>query len=92
MRQRFIPAQTVEWVHAADAILVEHGAVRGRKFYVRRHHARWRAERLIRLMVELRLHERWELKQHVERRPQGYTWTVEYFGGQHGRDTAAADR
>lgn len=80
-RQRWIPARTVDWVHEADGILLEHGAVVGQVVLPRRHQARWRAQRLIKLMVDLRLHERWELKEHTERRPGGWGWSVEYMGG-----------
>jgi len=81
VRQRWIPAETVQWAQDADEILLEHGAVQGRTIYEHRHQARWRAQRLIRLLVELRMRQRWELKEHTERRHGGWTWTVEYLGG-----------
>lgn len=74
----------VNQVHAADDILMEHGAVQGTDAYDARHKARWRAQKLIRYMVELRIHERWELKEHTERRGDGWVWTVEYVGGDRG--------
>jgi hypothetical protein len=80
IRHRWIPAREVEWVKSANAIMLEHGAVYSSRLYPKRHVARWRAERLIKLMVELRLHQRWELRQHVERKAGGYIWAVEYLG------------
>jgi hypothetical protein len=33
-------------------------------------------------MVDLKLHERWELSEHVERRgDDGWLWTIQYFPG-----------
>jgi hypothetical protein len=83
-RQRWVQRRTVDWVHEADSIMLEHGAVVGTGVLEHRYQARWRAQRLIRLMVELRLHERWELKEHTERRPAGWGWSVEYVGGANG--------
>jgi hypothetical protein len=88
VRHRWIPARMVEWVQGANAIMLEHGAVHGGNVYDKHHEARWRARKLIRLMVELRLHERWELKEHVERRRDGFVWSVEYVG-QHQRGKGA---
>lgn len=80
-RQRWIPRRTVDWVEQANKIMLEHGAVTGRALLAKRYQARWRAQRLIKLMVDLRLHERWELAEHTEQRPGGWVWTVEYRGG-----------
>ena len=83
---RWIPKRTVDWVRDADRIMLEHGVVQGRALVAKRYQARWRAQRLIKLMVELRLHERWELSEHTEQHPTGWVWLVEYRGGgQHGR-------
>jgi hypothetical protein len=85
VRARWVPKHKVEWTYEANEILLKHGAVKGRGVYDKRHVARWRAQRLIRLMVELGLHERWELKEHTEARAGGgWTWSVEYLGGSHG--------
>ena len=80
VRQRWIPRGRRDWALASDRIMMEHGAVFGTSVYSQRHHARWRAQSLIRLMVELRLHERWQLAEHVERRDGGWIWSVEYKG------------
>jgi hypothetical protein len=80
VRRRWIPSRTVEEVRAADAVLVEHGSVYGTVVYDSRHKARWKARRLIDLMVDLRFHQRWELREHVERRQGGFVWAVEYLG------------
>lgn len=79
-RQRFIPTVTREWVLEADGIMLEYGAVVGRTVLDKRYKARWRAQRLIKLMVELRLHERWELQEHTEFAHGGWKWLVEYKG------------
>lgn len=81
VNRRWIPAGTVEWAKRANRLMLEHGAVSGARIYEKRHQARHRAQRLMRLMVELRLHERWELGEHTDKRPEGWTWTVEYVGG-----------
>lgn len=59
--------------------MLEHGAVTGAIRYHKRYLARYRAQALIRLMVDLRLHERWELAEHSSEMPDGtFTWTVEH--------------
>lgn len=92
VRQRWIKRELVDWANAADRILIEHGAVRGRQVYERRHVARWRAQKLINLMVALGIHERWQLAEHTEKRPGGWGWTVEYLGGLNDGRAEAADR
>lgn len=79
VRQRFIPLHTVEWVKKCDGIMVKYGSVVSSSVYPARHQARWKARRLIRLMVELRLHERWQLVEHTERKGSGWIWSVEYL-------------
>lgn len=79
-RHRWIPKRTVDWVRQADRIMLEHGVVEGRALLAKRYQARHRAQRLIRLMVELRLHEKWELAEHTEYRDGGWVWSVEYKG------------
>lgn len=80
VRRRWLAGRTVDWVRRADAVMVEHGAVHGATVYEKRHRARWQARRLIGLMVDLHLHERWELREHVERKQDGYVWAVEFLG------------
>jgi hypothetical protein len=58
--------------------MLEHGMVTGSTVYPQRHQARHRARKLIRLMVELRLHERWQLVEHTTARTGGWIWMVEY--------------
>ncbi len=58
--------------------MLEYGAVTGSTVYPKRHQARWRAQSLIRLMVELRMHERWELSEHTDQKQGGWVWTVEH--------------
>jgi hypothetical protein len=78
VRARWIPKHRVDWALACDRIMMEHGRVIGSRVYPDRHLARYRAQSLIRLMVELRLHERWELGEHVQRQNGGWVWSVEY--------------
>ena len=80
VRQRWIPRLRREWVYDCDRIMMEYGCVQGSKVYADRHNARWRAQSLMRLMVELRVHERWELAEHTEPKGTGWIWTVEYRG------------
>lgn len=79
-RARWVPRRRVEWAQECRRIMLEHGAVVGTNTYRHRHQARWRAQALMRLLVELRMHERWELREHTERRGDGWIWTVEYRG------------
>lgn len=81
-RQRFIQLRYIDWARECDHIMLEHGSVHGQDTYEQRHQARWRAQRLIRLMVELKMHARWELREHVERRGERWAWSVEYLGGE----------
>ena len=80
VRRRWISGRKVEYARKADAVMVEHGSIYGGRFYETRAKARHRARYLIALMVDLRLHEPWELREHVERTPNGYRWAVEYLG------------
>lgn len=80
VNRRWVKQSTCDWVQRADAILKEHGAVNGSQSYERRHQARWRAQRLMDLMVRLDLHERWELREHTTYRQDGWSWSVEYVG------------
>lgn len=79
VKHRWIRRRDVEWVHDADKIMREYGAVTSSIVYDVRHKARWKAQRLIRLMVELRVHERWQLREHTDKIDGGWTWTVEYL-------------
>lgn len=78
VKQRWVPLSTVEWVKACDKIMVSHGAVTGSTAYKDRHQARYRARKLIRLLDELRIRDRWQLKEHTSRSSGGWVWTVEY--------------
>ena len=80
-RQRWIPLHRVDYAKEASEILHEHGGLNGTKIYEKRHQARWQAQALIRLLVELRMFERKELSEHTEKRHGGYIWSVEYLGG-----------
>jgi hypothetical protein len=58
--------------------MLEHGAVRGSRVHPERHQARWQARSMISLMVELRLHERSEVREHTEPLNGGWVWIVEH--------------
>jgi hypothetical protein len=79
VRPHWIPRRRADWVRDCDKILMDHGEVQGTVAYKQRHHARWRAQSLIRMLVELRLHERWELREHVAQQSGGWVWSVEYL-------------
>ena len=80
VRQRWIPKAKRDWVIDCDRIMLEYGSVQGQVVYNNRNTARWHAQALIRLMVELRLHGRDELREHTERSGNGYVWSIEYLG------------
>lgn len=82
VKQRYIPRKTVSWVEHCDKIMTTHGLVRGVETYPTYNAARHHARRLKRLMRELRMHEEWQLREHVERVDRGWAWTVEYLGRQ----------
>lgn len=80
VRRRWLADHVVDSVLEADKMLLEHGEIRGSQLYPSRHRARWQARRVIELMVDLRLHDRWQLVEHVEKTQGGYKWAVEYVG------------
>jgi hypothetical protein len=84
-RQRWIPQYKVQWAKECDQILMEHGAVVGNKVYEYRYQARHRAQYLMKMFESLGMHYRWELKEHTERRSDGWAWSVEYLGGSNAR-------
>ena len=79
-RQRWIPQKTVAWVKQCNAVLVEHGVVVSVKRYRTRDQARGHVRALKRLMVELRLHQPWQLREHMEKVEGGWMWSLEYLG------------
>lgn len=88
VNRRWIKPHLVEWGLQADAYLRGHGSVQGTEVYEQQWKARNRARKLIDLLVDLELYERWELKEHTNRVPKskgaGYMWAVEYLGGANG--------
>ena len=78
VNRRFIKPGIVAWARQADEIMLEHGFVFGTSVYPKRHQARWRARKLIDVMVRLEMYERWELEEHVNRRGDGWLWSVEH--------------
>jgi hypothetical protein len=78
VRARHIPFRYVQWARECDEIMVEYGSVEGSIHYPKRQRARWRAKYLIRLLVDLRIHDRDELLEHTDEMPDGqWSWTVE---------------
>lgn len=69
--------QLVDGVRHAHELLGAHGAVGDGQTYPERHLARWRAQRLVALMVQLGLREAWELRQRVWRVEGGWQWSVQ---------------
>jgi hypothetical protein len=80
IRARWIPRARREWAEKCAKIMRDHGAVEGSTVYEHQYNARNHAQGLMRLMVELKLAEKWELREHVERRGGGFTWTIEWAG------------
>ena len=82
-RRRWIKPERVEWALDADAILREHGSVRGTTVYSY-NQARWRVRKLRDLLIDLELYEAPELTEHVNKAPpqmgNGYIWALEYTG------------
>jgi hypothetical protein len=95
-QRRYLPIEIVDWVHECDRIMMRHGRVDGADAYEKRHAARNKAAKLIRFMVEMDLHERWQLVEHTDRKGDYFVWSVEYVGGRNnGRRSRAeldADR
>jgi hypothetical protein len=66
--------------HAAQ-LLAQHGAVGDGQVWPERHLARWRAQRLIDLMEQMGLRQRWELRQRVWAVGDGFQWAVQLTTG-----------
>ena len=80
-------------VQRANAILLEHGAVSDGKPYPARHLARWRAQRMISLLVAEAARERWEVRERTWSDGDGWHWSVQHTRGeQNGRGGGAAER
>ena len=79
VRQRWIPHHVIEWVKECDRILIEYGRVDGSITYRTRNRARYPPRKLRRLMIELRLHEGWQLVEHTGRTADGWVWSLEYI-------------
>jgi hypothetical protein len=86
-RARWIPAWRIDWAREYDRILVDEGEVWGSQTYEYHYQARWRAQYLMKTLVELGMHERWELGEHIEPRDDGYGWAVELRKDGHYGDT-----
>ncbi len=73
----WIKPGTARSTREAAEIICEHGAVSGCGRYAARHQARYRAQKLIGLLVELGLFERFELREHTNRTREGWVWSVQ---------------
>lgn len=90
IKQRWPSPREIDWVKGCDRIMLEYGKVQSVDRYEKRHVARRRAQKLIRQMVQLGLHEHWELGEHTYRTRDGWSWSVEYYGRNHGSKSTAA--
>lgn len=81
MRRRWIPEHRVRYAERASEIMLSDGSVYGTVSYDKRHQARWKAQALISLLVDLEMYERWELAEHTYKRHDGWRWAVEFKGG-----------
>lgn len=79
VRQRWIPDKVMAWVRDCNTILLEYGRVDGGEAYRMRHTARYKARKLRDLMVDLRMHESWQLREHTWHTPDGWAWCLEYI-------------
>lgn len=85
VKARWVRKPDREWAEACDALLMEFGVVSSAHEYERRTTAKRRVLRLRDLMVDLKLHEAWQLVTHTERKGAGWTWHLEYSGDRDGR-------
>jgi hypothetical protein len=74
--------ELVRAVKEADAIMLAHGAVGDGKLYPSKHLARWRAQRMISLLVDQGVRERWEIRERTWVDGDGFRWSVQYVGGE----------
>lgn len=81
VRRRWIPAHRADWTRKCFAHMLESGAVSSSTIYDTYDKARWRARYLRDKIVELELAQKWQMKEHIDRKNGGYVWTVEYIGG-----------
>lgn len=77
VQHRWIKHADREWARDAFKIMREYGAVTSSMVYTHRHQARWRAQKLMRLLTELKICERWQMGEHTDRKDGGWIWTVE---------------
>ncbi len=87
----WIKPATARWASDAAAIMREHGAVSGVAAYEARHQARYQAQKLIGLLVELEFYERSELCEHTNRTPDGWVWAVQCVEWRRGEPDAGRD-
>jgi len=74
--------ELVRAVVEANEILLEHGAVGDGRVYPHKHLARWRAQRMISLLVDQGVRLKWELRERVWADGDGFRWSVQYVGGE----------
>jgi hypothetical protein len=79
VRQRWIPQHKIQWAKQCDRILLDYGGIVGKRTYPKQHLARYAARRLRELLINLEMHEPWQLKEHVNPGPDGWTWSLEYI-------------
>ena len=80
VKQRWIPLARIEYLKHCSSILVGHGSVVADESYRTRDAARGHVRRIRDDMVDLRLHESWQLRQHVEKINGSWIWSIEYLG------------
>jgi hypothetical protein len=72
-----IPQRVVDWVYQCDSIMREYGMVSGEHLQKSRLSARSKARKLIRYLIELRIRDRDELREHYDQVKGGWVWSVE---------------
>lgn len=78
VRARWIKYEVQKWVEQCNKILLEYGRVDGSVPCRTRTQARYKARKLRGLMVDLRMHESWQLVEHTWHTPDGWMWCLEY--------------
>lgn len=85
VRHRWISPNRIAWAKRADELLTQCGAVVGDRAYTTMYRAKWRARSLRETLIALGLRQGWELRQHTEHGPDGWTWALELIPDRPGR-------
>ena len=79
VRQRWYNPHRIAWAKTWHARLTEIGGATSEKTYDTAGKARYAARRLRETMIALDLVESWQVKEHIERIPGGWSMSLEYI-------------